>query len=109
MANESEWPTLARHFPLRYLRCAMQSREGARREKKMVGAQGRRQGLPRPARNGAHARDSSSHAKLSPFKGFPSRAEAGSDLRINLHLKALFPTNPVRTGSHSGRVRIIVR
>jgi hypothetical protein len=58
MANESEWPTPARQFPLRCLRCGLPSPDGARREKKMEEAQGRRQGLPRPARNGAHARDS---------------------------------------------------
>lgn len=46
--------------------------------------------------------------KLVTVKEIHTRAEAGSDFRINLHLKALFPTNPGRTGSHSGRVRIIV-
>jgi hypothetical protein len=46
--------------------------------------------------------------KIVAFKEFTYRSEAGSDLRIKVHLKALLPTKPVRTGSHSGRVRIIL-
>jgi hypothetical protein len=47
-------------------------------------------------------------AKILNVKDSHPARRAGSDLRIKLNPKALFPNNPVRTGSHSGRVRIIL-
>src|SRR5208282_6497541 len=50
----------------------------------------------------------SAHYSKSLPKIFTSRTEVVSDFRANLYCQSLFPTDPVCTGSHSGRVRIIL-
>ena len=46
--------------------------------------------------------------KIVTVKELLIRAEPISGFRINLHLSAPFPANPLHAGSHCGRIRIMV-